>query len=132
MTNGKVIGREIWQSSAKLNEWQIAAGQKASKASTSFSVLEQFQSLPDCGEFSLSAIIEIQQSPVDELSLSGSPVLTVKAKAHASEDVRILPSTVKALRAPYLLIDGATAEEVAHAVICEYSDYVGALFDNFD
>jgi len=127
----KILGRDIWHSSASHNVWQTPVTQKTT-ADLSLLELEQFSTLPEASDFPLSAIFEVVKTKAETLKLSGSLILVEKARKRAGEDVETEYSQPKVTRAPEIRIEGKTAEKVARATICDYSEYVAALFDNFD
>lgn len=125
-----VVGRRAWHSSAAQLPWiKDAATHDGPKAVDGR--LDQFSGLPGATEFPLSAIFEIATTKSEKTQLSGAPVLVDKARKHAEGEIEACVQP-KASRAPELRIEGADAEAVARATICDYSNYVAALFDNFD
>ena len=129
---GKLLGQDAWRSSIELNDWQVVVGQKPTTARTLSPELDEFHELPSPSTFPMSAIFEVEKTQAEAIRVTGSPVLVNKARNHSREEVNVGSSTAKTPRAPELRVEGADAEEVALKTICDYSDYCGALFDNFD
>ncbi|EXJ83054.1 hypothetical protein A1O1_06672 [Capronia coronata CBS 617.96] len=121
-TDGKLGGRDFWDTFVFKKE---PVGQQVAH-------LQQFEGLPDPSNFSSSAMIEIQEYTGRDLTVSGSPVLVTRVKKLAPDHCKIGSSSRKASRAPEILIQGEGAEDLAQRLIRDYSDYIAALFENFD
>jgi hypothetical protein len=94
--------------------------------------LQQFSKLPSPGSFPFSALFQVLEVGQDVLSLHGSPVLINHAQEHTDDESNVKTFVRACLRAPQLVVRGQSAEKVTKSSICGYSDYVAALFDNFE
>lgn len=119
-TRDRIIGYEKW----------VSMGSTALAASEI--QLQQFSELVDVSACSVSAIFEICESADSHLNIRGSPILVEKVKTQAHPDSQAEFHMKQPLRAPEVSIKGLNAEKVARASIKAYSEYISALFDNFD
>lgn len=126
-----ILGLDVWQSSLSFNTLQVPS-QKDTEHKLDLPELEQFAALPEASDFPLSAIFEVVTTNAKWLKLSGSPVVIDRARTQASENVDFNYVYPKSSRAPTLRIEGQFAEKMARAAICDYSNYVAHVFDNFD
>ncbi|KAK7755052.1 hypothetical protein SLS62_002867 [Diatrype stigma] len=118
----ETVGRQIWEGSA-------TASPPASPPE-----LDQFRTMSDPGDASLSAIFNVSEGGGGAiLTIEGSPVLIDKARTTLpASSAHIRQSGGKPSRAPMVAMTGPEAEVIACATIRSYSAYVAALFDNFD
>lgn len=114
----ETIGRQIWEGLATVSP----------------PALDQFRTMSDPGDASVSAIFDVSEGEGGAiLTIEGSPVLVDKARtALPASPADVWQSGGKPSRAPMVSIRGPEAELVACATIRSYSSYVAALFDNFD
>jgi hypothetical protein len=122
--NGKDVGLDQWETSATV--------QAKFASSTPVAVLEQFSQLPSPSDFSFSALFIVAETRADGLRLHGSPLLIAKAQEVARDQNGVRKSMRASPRTPGLLIEGDLAEAIAQETICKYSEYIAALFDNFE
>jgi hypothetical protein len=94
--------------------------------------IQQFSSMEATTAFGLSAAFEVLVTEGDGLIVRGSPVLVTKVCQEAENDVDVEKATGTALRAPMVSVQGAKAVSTAQKAVVRYSEYVAALFDNFD
>jgi hypothetical protein len=79
-----------------------------------------------------SAVFEIQESDQEPLRLEGSSLLVAKAEKYIESPKEVLIGVEKSSKFKYLRISGPTAQHIAIDTIREYSNYIAALFDNFN
>lgn len=124
------------EGSIGLEMWAASTGASAKSASPSPSpqlgLLKQFSNLPNPSDFIFSAVFQVFDTISEALKLDGSFILITQAQK-ASPDLSDVTTHVRDFpRAPRLLIDGCNAEKIATESIRGYSEYIAALFDNFD
>ncbi|KAI1126605.1 hypothetical protein F5Y10DRAFT_244416 [Nemania abortiva] len=121
--HGEAVGLEAWDNSIIIPK---------EPSSSRAPIPSQFSHLPSPAAFAFSAIFQASERADTPSSLSGSLILTLKAQQliGTQKDWRV--RTQEFRRAPRLQIEGSDAEEATRRVICVYSEYVVALFDNFD
>ncbi|KAI9818744.1 MAG: hypothetical protein M1827_007564 [Pycnora praestabilis] len=129
---GSTIGQEVWE-----------GDRTATEGYERFPELEQFKGGEEARGFSLSAIFEVLESAAGSdapLTVRGSAVLTEAtrraATAHASsagnKAVTVESGGYVSKRVPFVTIQGTDAGTLARVTIERYSEYVAALFENFD
>lgn len=120
-----LVGLEMWAASTDDSV-------KSASPSPQSGMLKQFSSLPSPSEFVFSAIIQVSDNNSQALKLDGSFILMARAQ-ESVQDLGAVTTHVRDFpRAPRLLIDGCNAEKIATKSIRGYSEYIAALFDNFD
>lgn len=119
------IGLEMWAAST-------GASVKSSPPSPQLGLLKQFSSLPSPLEFVFSAVFQVYDTTSEALKLDGSFILMVQAQKCALDLGGVTTHVRDFPRAPRLLIEGRNAETIATESIRGYSQYIAALFDNFD
>ncbi|KAI0110761.1 hypothetical protein GGR51DRAFT_75763 [Nemania sp. FL0031] len=120
---GEAVGLEAWDNS-------IAIPKESTSSRTT--ILSQFSHLPSPVTFAFSAIFQPSERVDTPLSLSGSLILTLKAQNLIDNAKAWRVRTQEFRRAPRLQVDGSGAEDLTRNVIYAYSEYIAALFDNFD
>ncbi|KAI0544556.1 hypothetical protein F4679DRAFT_34969 [Xylaria curta] len=120
----RLIGREIW----------MVAGAKKGSIPPILSQLERFSDLADPSTVTFSAIVEVWGDAAVVTEVVGSPILVETAKKHMGARGQLKATILErgAVRAPELRIMGMEAETVARGLVKDYSEYVTALFENFD
>ncbi|KAI0520981.1 hypothetical protein F5B22DRAFT_597096 [Xylaria bambusicola] len=121
---GEGVGLETWENAIDI------PGKPA--ALTRLPLLAQFAKYPSPANFPFSAILQISESAEAPLSLVGSSLLTAKAQKILGDQEASRVCTQEFRRAPRLRVEGPGVVEVSRRIICAYSKYVAALFDNFD
>ncbi|KAI1314136.1 hypothetical protein F5Y03DRAFT_336230 [Xylaria venustula] len=121
---GEDLGLETWENA-------IAIPGKP-EALSRLPLLDQFAEYPSPTTFPFSAIFQVSESAEARLSLVGSSLLIAKAQKMLGDRESRRVRTQEFRRAPRLRVEGPGAAEVSRRMICAYSDYVVALFDNFD
>ncbi|KAI0414670.1 hypothetical protein F5X98DRAFT_348648 [Xylaria grammica] len=121
---GEGVGLETWENAIDI------PGKPA--AFSKLPLLAQFTKSPSPTTFPLSAIFQISESAEAPLSLIGSSLLTEKAQKILGDQEGVRVYTQEFRRAPRLRVEGPGVTEVSRKIICAYSEYVVALFDNFD
>lgn len=119
-----VSGRDLWKTASSASP--------PSASSPHDTALGQFSGFTSPSEISFSALIEVSETEDDPLRICGSPVLVQKAQAQIEDAGSVQVAYQNSLRAPHLRITGSLAERVAKATVGGYSEYIAALFDNFD
>ncbi|RWA08077.1 hypothetical protein EKO27_g7032 [Xylaria grammica] len=122
---GEGVGLETWE-----NAIGIIPGKPA--AFSRLPLLAQFTKSPSPTTFPLSAIFQISESAEAPSSLVGSSLLIAKAQKMLGDQEGVRVCTQEFRRAPRLRVEGPGVAEVSRRIICAYSEYVVALFDNFD
>ena len=79
-----------------------------------------------------SAVFEIQESDQEPLRLEGSSLLVAKAKRYVESGKDGMTGVEKSSKSMHLRISGPSAQRIAVDTIREYSNYIAALFDNFN
>ncbi|KAI1362831.1 hypothetical protein F5Y08DRAFT_259387 [Xylaria arbuscula] len=120
---GEGVGLETWDNAIDIPGKPVAL--------SGLPLLAQFTKSPSPTTFPLSAIFQISESAAS-LSLAGSSLLTAKAQKILGDQEGRRVCTQEFRRAPRLRVEGLEAVEVSRRIICAYSEYVVALFDNFD
>ncbi|KAI1212605.1 uncharacterized protein F4807DRAFT_342599 [Annulohypoxylon truncatum] len=118
--DGRVVGRDIWDSSATASPPVVPPE------------LEIFQQKDDPKDMSVSAVFEVSEKKGAALEIDGSPVLVEKARKLATTQANVHEFGKGLIRAPSISIIGPEAESISCSAIREYSAYIVALFDNFD
>ncbi|KAF2110190.1 hypothetical protein BDV96DRAFT_584529 [Lophiotrema nucula] len=118
---GELIGQRVWEGSMSRDEAQMLVPD-----------IQQFSGMDSTTAFALSAAFEVLATGSDRLTVKGSPVLVTKVCQEAENEVDVERATGTALRAPVVSLQGVKAVSVAQKVVVLYSEYVAALFDNFD
>ncbi|KAI0975090.1 hypothetical protein F4678DRAFT_419277 [Xylaria arbuscula] len=121
---GEGLGLESWENA-------IAIPGK-SAALSRLPLLDQFAEFPSPRIFPFSAIFQISESADAPLSLVGSSLLIAKTQKMLGDREGGRVYTLEFRRAPRLQVEGPGAAEVSRRMICMYSEYIAALFDNFD
>jgi hypothetical protein len=122
---GIAIGRDVWE-----GLYPASAGYDQAPE------LKAFASMSDAADFAFSAIFEIMDDGSDELAVRGTPVLTTQCLvACTNAGLRVVvaggsPTTSK--RVPVASIWGKGAAAAGTVAVEHYSEYVAALFENFD
>lgn len=117
---GELVGRDVWDGSLLVSEaWE------------KYPDLKSFAGEEDVTIFALSAIFDVQQTEDSGATASGSPVLITAVQKEAPM-VKVKDSTIMSKRAPVVSIRGRDAVEVCAKTVAWYSEYVAALFGNFD
>ncbi|KAI0466922.1 hypothetical protein F4859DRAFT_518543 [Xylaria cf. heliscus] len=122
--HGKDIGLEVWEKT-------ITMPGKPS-APIGIPSFDQFSKYPSPATFTFSAIFQISEATGMPLSLFGSSILVAKVQRFLQGQEGVRVTTQEFHRAPRLKIEGPGAEDVTRKIICAYSEYVVALFNNFD
>ncbi|KAI1741290.1 hypothetical protein F4680DRAFT_72940 [Xylaria scruposa] len=120
----RLIGRDIW----------MVAGAKKGFVPPILSQLERFSDLADPSTVTFSAIVEVRGDTAVVTEVTGSPILVETAKKHMGARGQLKTTMLEKgpIRAPELRIVGMEAEIVARKLVKDYSEYVAALFENFD
>ncbi|KAI8946311.1 hypothetical protein F4801DRAFT_583547 [Xylaria longipes] len=121
---GEDVGLEVWENVITI------PGRPATLSE--ISPFDQFSKCPSPTTFAFSAIFQISESAEAPLSLFGSSILTAKAQEFVEDQEGVRVGTQEFRRAPRLKVEGPDAEKMTRKIICAYSEYVVALFDNFD
>jgi hypothetical protein len=119
------VGLEMWAAST-------AASLKSVSPSPQLGCLNQFSNLPNPPDFIFSAVFQVSDTTSDTLKLDGSFVLMAQAQKSVLDVGDVTTHVRDFPRAPRLLIEGCNAEKIAMESIRRYSEYIAALFDNFD
>lgn len=116
------IGRKIWDASGAKSPSEVRPE------------LEQFQTMRNPGDISVSAVLDVSEEEDETtLKIEGSPVLIDQARSAPSvAPAEIREVATKPIRAPVISIKGPEANSVACGLIRSYSAYVVELFDNFE
>ncbi|KAI1751973.1 hypothetical protein F4782DRAFT_502796 [Xylaria castorea] len=122
--HGEHDGLEVWENATTIH------GRPTALSGIPF--FDQFSKFPGPTTFAFSAIFQISESTDAPLSLFGSSILTAKAQKFVEDREGLKVGTQEFRRAPRLKVEGLDAEEVTRKIVCAYSEYVVALFDNFD
>lgn len=117
---GELVGRDVWDGSLQ-----------ASEAWEKYPDLQAFAGEEDVSTFALSAIFDVQQTEDAGATASGSPVL-ITALQKEVPTVKVKDSSLTSKRAPVISIRGRDAVQVCTKTVTWYSEYVAALFGNFD
>lgn len=117
-----------------LDMWEASTGTSAKSASPSLQLdlLEQFSSLPNPSDFIFSAVFQVCDIASESSKLDGSFILMAQAQKSVQDLGDVMTHVRDFPRAPRLLIEGCNAEKIAAESIRRYSEYIAALFDNFD
>ncbi|KAI1746715.1 hypothetical protein F4782DRAFT_41285 [Xylaria castorea] len=120
----RLVGRDIW----------VAADAKKGSALPIPPQLERFSDLADPSTVTFSAIVGIRGDADTATEVAGSPILVEMAKKHMGTNGQLEATMLDRgpVRAPELRVVGMEAEVVARELLKGYSEYVAALFDNFD
>ncbi|GAW17789.1 hypothetical protein ANO14919_072560 [Xylariales sp. No.14919] len=121
---GEGVGLETWENAIDI------PGKPA--AFSKLPLLAPFTKSPSPTTFPLSAIFQISESAEAPLSLVGSSLLITKAQKLLGDQEGRRVCTQEFRRAPRLRVEGPGVAEMSRRIICAYSEYVVALFDNFD
>lgn len=117
---GELIGRDVWDRSAQVSDaWQ------------KYPDLQSFAGMEDVSTFSLSAIFDVQTTDDPGATASGAPVLITAVRKEAPS-IKAQESMAMSRRAPVVSIRGQDAVEICAKTVAWYSEYVAALFGNFD
>jgi hypothetical protein len=117
---GELVGRDVWDGSLQ-----------ASEAWEKYPDLKAFAGEEDVSTFALSAIFDVHQTEDVGATASGSPVL-ITALQKEAPTVKVKDSSLMSKRAPVISIRGRDAVQVGTKTVTWYSEYVAALFGNFD
>ncbi|KAI0855809.1 hypothetical protein F4860DRAFT_519485 [Xylaria cubensis] len=123
-TQGEHDGLEAWENATTVD------GRPTALSGTP--VFNQFSKFASPTTFAFSAIFLMSESTQAPLSLFGSSVLIAQAQKLIEDREGLKIVTQEFRRAPRLKIEGLGAEEVTRKMVCAYSEYVIALFDNFE
>ncbi|KAI1737926.1 hypothetical protein F4680DRAFT_427479 [Xylaria scruposa] len=123
-TQGEHDGLEVWENATTISGRPTAL--------SGIPCFEQFSKFAGPTTFTFSAIFLISESTQAPLSLFGSSILIAQAQKLVEDREGLKVGTQEFRRAPRLKIEGLGAEEVTRQIVCAYSAYVVALFDNFD
>ncbi|KAI0186901.1 hypothetical protein EV127DRAFT_410852 [Xylaria flabelliformis] len=109
-------------------------GAKKRSAPPMLSQLERFSNLADPSTITFSAIVEVWEDAAVVTEVTGTPILVVTAKEHMGARGQLKTTVLerRAIRAPELRVVGMEAEVVTRELVKHYSEYVAALFENFD
>ncbi|KAK5637373.1 hypothetical protein RRF57_013085 [Xylaria bambusicola] len=121
---GENVGLQAWENA-------VAIPGKPAAPST-VPLLDQFSNSPSPTTFPFSAIFQPSESTDVYLSLTGNSILIAKAEKALGDQEGLRVCTQEFRRAPRLQVEGLGAAEVTRKLICAYSEYVVALFDNFE
>ncbi|KAI0544062.1 hypothetical protein F4679DRAFT_589902 [Xylaria curta] len=123
-THGEHDGLELWENATTIY------GRPTALSGTLF--FDQLSKFASPTTFAFSAIFLVSESTQAPLSLFGSSILIAQAQKLVEDREGLKVGTQEFRRAPRLKIEGLGAEEVTRKIVCAYSEYVVALFDNFD
>ncbi|TRX93706.1 hypothetical protein FHL15_005382 [Xylaria flabelliformis] len=120
----RLIGRDIW----------IASDAKKGSALPILSQLERFSDLAHPSTITFSAIIEVREDAAVVTEVAGTPILVDTAKEHIGARGQLKATVLerRAIRAPELRVVGMEADVVTRELVKHYSEYLAALFENFD
>ncbi|KAI0860543.1 hypothetical protein F4860DRAFT_514714 [Xylaria cubensis] len=120
----RLIGRDIW----------MAAGAKKGPTPPILSQMERLSNLADPSTITFSAIVEVREDAAVVNEVTGTPILVEIAKEHMGARGQLKTTVLerRAIRAPELRVVGMEAEVITRELVKHYSEYVAALFENFD
>ena len=116
-----LAGRDVWDGCVMLNA-----------AYDQFPDLRVFSNVTAAVDVSLSAIFNVTKTNGRDVVISRALVLSDAVQKAAIGKVVAEEGGPMLKRAPVAIIQGQSAEEVGSAALVFYSNYVAALFENFD
>ena len=118
---GSIVGEQVWDGQLSTS----AAYEKCPE-------LKEFSNLDGVSHFSFSALFEIIEQDQDSLLAHGSPVMT--QRLHFATGLPWEKGTQGSplRRVPTVVLEGNKAVSAGLLAVKDYSNYVAALFENFD
>jgi hypothetical protein len=118
------LGEEVWD-----GRISTSVGYARAPELKLFSNLEEPSTFPFSALFQ---IIEEEQLELDSLTAQGSPVITQRLHLVTSLPLKVENGGSLPQRVPFISLRGKSAVSVGKLVVKDYSNYVAALFENFD